>query len=114
MAVQSAPTVTTGSGGMAVSGTQVFKANYSNDDISKTIQPNQFTVKVGKPVRIEILAKEDGTGCMGTVMIPGIIDSPKYFKKDQTTVLEFTPKDTGTFDMTCAMGVSSGEIIVVK
>jgi uncharacterized protein len=114
-AVQAPPTVVGATAaGMTVSNAQTFKASFSNADVQNTIQPNQFTVKVGKPVRIEILAKEDGLGCMSTVMIPGILDNPQYFKKDQTTVLEFTPQKTGTFKMTCAMGVQSGEIIVVN
>lgn len=93
---------------------QEFKATFSNENVSKTIQPNRFVVKVGQPVKIEIYAKDDGTGCMGTIMIPGIVNTPKYFKKGETAILSFTPDETGTFNMTCAMGVTSGQIIVTN
>ena len=53
------------------------------ESIEGKLKALQMMVKMGQPVRIEILAKEDGTGCMGTVMIPGIIDNPKYFKKGE-------------------------------
>jgi heme/copper-type cytochrome/quinol oxidase subunit 2 len=113
-ATQVATVPSSGQGGMSIDNAQIFQATFSTDDISKTIQPNQFTVKVGKPVKIEIAAKSDGLGCMGTVMIPGIVNTPKYFQKGQTTTLEFTPTQTGTFNMTCAMGVQSGQVIVTN
>lgn len=87
---------------------QLIKATYSlNDDI----QPNRFTVKANLPVRFEILAKDDGAGCMGSVFIPGLTQKVEIFEKDKTVIFEFTPK-SGKYQITCGMGVPRGEIIV--
>lgn len=85
---------------------QVLTANYS---ISNDIQPTKFTVKADQPVRLEISAQDDGGGCMGSVLIPGLTE-PQIFAKGKTAVFSFTPKK-GKYNITCAMGVPRGEII---
>ena len=92
-------------------GVQTYEATYSADD---NIKPDKFTVKVGQPARIEILAKTNGSGCMGSVMIPGLVQKAQFFEKGKTAILEFTPNKTGIFEMTCAMGIKSGQIEVVN
>ncbi len=87
--------------------TQVLKATYTIDN---DIQPQQFTVKADEPARLEIDAKDDGAGCMGSVMIPGLTNSAQFFTKGETTVLSFTAKK-GKYYLTCAMGVQRGEIV---
>lgn len=89
---------------------QLIKAVYSQ---SNDIQPSTFEVKVGQPVRFEVAALDDGTGCMSTIMIPGLWNNPQPLRKGQTIVMEFTPQKTGTFQITCAMGVPRGAITVV-
>lgn len=76
------------------------------------MEPYNFTVKVNQPVRMEVLAHTNGIGCMSTIMIPGLYNTPQTFKKDETVTMKFTPKKTGTYDITCAMGVKRGEIKV--
>lgn len=92
-------------------GKQTFKATYEDD---KNIEPRKFTARVGQPVRIEILAKTNGVGCMGSVMVPGLVQEPQFYEKGKTAVLEFTPKETGSYDITCAMGIKSGEIDITN
>lgn len=88
---------------------QVIKTTYtSNDDI----QPNVFTVKSSVPVRFEIDVKEDGYGCMSTIMIPGLDDNPQLLEKGSKIVMTFIPKEKGSFNITCAMGVPRGVIRV--
>lgn len=88
---------------------QLLKATYTSlEDIS----PNKFTVKANQPVRFEIEAKDDGQGCMGSVTIPTLTRKVEVFSKGQTTVFEFTPSNTGTYNITCAMGVPRGQIQV--
>jgi sulfite exporter TauE/SafE/copper chaperone CopZ len=89
--------------------TQVLKATYSPQE---GVLPENFTVKVGQPVRVEVLAKENGSGCMGSFAIPGLTKNVAGFKKGQTVVMEFTPTKTGTYQMTCAMGIPHGTITV--
>ncbi len=76
------------------------------------MEPYNFTVKANQPVRFEVLAHTDGIGCMSTIMIPGLYNTPQAFKKDKTVTMKFTPKKAGTYDITCAMGVKRGEIRV--
>lgn len=85
---------------------QIITATYSLDN---DIQPNRFKVNAGDPVRFKINAQDDGAGCMGSVLIPGLTD-PKIFEKGKTTVFTFNPKK-GKYMITCAMGVPRGEII---
>lgn len=85
---------------------QIITATYSLD---YDIQPNRFRVVADEPVRFEINSQDDGAGCMGSVLIPGLTE-PKIFEKGKTTVFTFTPKK-GKYMITCAMGVPRGEII---
>lgn len=74
------------------------------------ITPNEFSVKADEPVHFEITANAEGVGCMSTIMIPGVINEPELLEKGQTIKWDFTPKK-GTYDITCAMGVSRGKLI---
>jgi sulfite exporter TauE/SafE/copper chaperone CopZ len=107
--IVSGPKSNTG-GGAVNPELQVIKGVYDPQTI---LTPKEYTVNVGKRVRFEILAKEDGEGCMGSVMIPGLANNPEFFQKDQTVTFEFTPQRTGKFRITCAMGLQAG-IINVK
>lgn len=88
---------------------QLIKATYS---VAEDIQPKKFTVKSGSPVRFEIEAKEDGSGCMGSIALPGLSQTIDVFTQGKTTVFEFTPTKLGAYGITCAMGVPRGTIIV--
>ncbi|MCL5794992.1 MAG: sulfite exporter TauE/SafE family protein [Patescibacteria group bacterium] len=87
---------------------QVIKAiyTYKND-----IEPKEFTVKAGQPVRMEIEAKDDGKGCMGSVAIPKLVENFEYFEKGKTIVFNFTVPKPGTYYITCGMGSPRGKII---
>ncbi len=88
---------------------QIIKATYSNGE---DVQPTRFTVKAGTPVQFDIEAKDDGFGCMGSIMIPGLYNDAKGFEKGKTTTLSFTPEKPGSYLITCAMGVPRGTLIV--
>lgn len=91
-------------------GLQIIKTTYTyNQDIS----PNAFTVKANTPVRMEIDVKDNGSGCMSTIMIPRLVDNPKFLQKGETIVFEFTPASKGDYPITCAMGVPRGVIQVI-
>ena len=88
---------------------QLIKATYT---VSGDVQPNSFTVKAGKPVRFEVYAKEDGAGCMGTIQIQNLYENIQQFRKGETVVMEFTPKESGNYLVTCAMNVPHGTLKV--
>ena len=88
---------------------QIIKTTYTT---ANDINPNTFSVKKGKPVRMEIDVKDEGSGCMSTIMIPRFTQ-PQFLEKGKTLVLEFTPERSGEFPITCAMGVPRGSIKVI-
>lgn len=88
---------------------QVIKTTYTK---TADIQPNKFSVKAGTPVRMEIDVKESGSGCMGSIMIPRLAQQPQLLTQGQTITFEFTPQNTGTYPITCAMGIPRGSIVV--
>ncbi|MBM2820312.1 MAG: heavy metal-associated protein [Candidatus Berkelbacteria bacterium] len=93
--------------------TQLIKARFVATDENSTtdINPNEFTLTAGKPVRFEIYAEVDGQGCMGSITIPKLVNSPQFLEKGKTVVFEFTP-EKGTYYITCAMGAIRGKITV--
>lgn len=76
------------------------------------IVPSSFTTKVGQKTTIEVDVKEDGQGCMSTIMIPGLSEKPQYLKSGKKITMTFTPKKAGTYKITCAMGISRGTLKV--
>ncbi|EKD89792.1 MAG: hypothetical protein ACD_32C00146G0001, partial [uncultured bacterium] len=89
---------------------QILKTTYTQ---GSDIQPNTFIVKAGRKVRMEIDVKDNGSGCMSTIMVSRLADDPKFLAKGKTIVFEFTPGSTGDYPITCAMGVPRGVIKVI-
>ena len=77
-------------------------ANYNYD-------PETITVDAGKPVRI-VGNMNQLQGCLRAFSIPQLGLS-KVFKSGDN-ILEFTPKQKGTFGFTCSMGMGTGNLIV--
>ncbi len=88
---------------------QSIKTSYT---VAGDIQPNNFTVKSGLPVRFEVMAKEDGAGCMSAIMIPGLYKTPELLEKGKTVVMDFTPIKKGEYPITCSMGMQRGVLNV--
>lgn len=88
---------------------QLIKVAYTYDD---DIQPNTFTVKADQPVRMVVDVKEDGSGCMSTIMIPGLANTPQLLEKGSKLEMAFTPTKKGVYQITCAMGVPRGTLTV--
>ncbi|MEK7166636.1 MAG: cupredoxin domain-containing protein, partial [Patescibacteria group bacterium] len=88
---------------------QIVKTTYTS---ANDISPNTFSVRVGKPVRMEIDVKDEGSGCMSSIMISRLTQ-PQFLEKGKTLVFEFTPDKSGEFPITCAMGVPRGSIKVI-
>jgi plastocyanin domain-containing protein len=56
--------------------------------------------------------KENGSGCMSTIMIPGLYDKAQYLQAGKTIIMDFTPTKPGSYKITCAMGVPRGTLTV--
>lgn len=88
---------------------QVLKATYGPPF---GFIPTEFTVKSGIPARLEVLATEDGIGCMGSLMVPDFSTQVEFFEKDKTSIIEFTPSSPGLYYITCGMGIPHASLIV--
>ena len=89
---------------------QVLKTSFT---VAGDITPNTFNVGVGKSYILEVNAKENGQGCMSTIMIPGVYKDPLLITKG-ILQLPFTIDKPGTYQITCAMGIPSGTITAIK
>lgn len=87
----------------------ILRTTYTD---ANDITPRKFATKVGQPTVLEVEVKDDGWGCMSTIMIIGLDEQPQYLKAGTTLRLAFTPKKAGTYDIACAMGVPRGSIKV--
>jgi len=88
----------------------VLKTTFTPSTTTQDIDPNTFTVKVGKSYILSIYATEDGQGCMSTIMIPGVYNTPMLLTKGML-VLPFKIDKAGSYNITCAMGVVRGTIM---
>jgi sulfite exporter TauE/SafE/copper chaperone CopZ len=82
--------------------------------LKEDIVPSTFTAKVGQKTTLVVDVKEDGQGCMSTIMIIGLDDTPQYLKKGKKIELTFTATKPGTYTIACAMGVPRGSITVTE
>jgi len=82
--------------------------------LREDIMPSKFTAKLGQKTTLVVDVKEDGQGCMSTIMIIGLDDSPQYLKKGKKIELTFTATKPGTYTIACAMGVPRGSITVTE
>lgn len=76
--------------------------------LKSDIAPSQFTTKVGQKTALIVDVKEDGQGCMSTIMIPGLDDRAQYLQSGKKIILTFTPTTAGDYPITCAMGIPRG------
>ena len=88
---------------------KTFTVGYTKaNDISQ----KSFTVKTGEKVRLEVIPTETGSGCMSSIMVPGLWNKPQPLVKGKKIIMEFTPQKTGAYKITCAMGLPRGVINV--
>ena len=78
----------------------------------KGFYPNDFVVKKGIPVELEIDAKLQLGGCMSTLVIPDY-DVAHFIPKGKS-ILRFTPTKVGTTPITCSMGSRMGQFTVTN
>lgn len=87
-----------------------LRASYT---LASGMIPAEFTVKANQSYTLEVAAKEDGVGCMSTILIPGLNNKVQTILKDKTNKLAFKASRPGTYQITCAMGVPHGKITVI-
>ncbi len=79
---------------------------------ARSYTPNFFQVKAGIPVIWEIV---DGgfSGCTNAVMAGGLLNRTVSLSRGGSTMIEFTPRETGRYKFSCWMGMVAGIIEVV-
>jgi hypothetical protein len=81
--------------------------------LASDINPKSFTLKSHTAYKFIVNSKDDGQGCMSTIMIPGLFNKPLVLEKDKQQILSFTTQGTGSYKITCAMGINRGSIKVI-
>lgn len=73
-------------------------------------EPAEVRVRAGAPVRL-IFDRQETSGCSEEVVLPdyGI---RRFLPAHDTTVIEFTPEEAGSYDFMCGMSMMRGKIIV--
>jgi plastocyanin domain-containing protein len=72
--------------------------------------PAHVRVRAGTPVRL-VFDRQETSGCSEEVVIPefGI---RRFLPAHQKTAVEITPREVGSFEFTCGMGMLPGRLIV--
>lgn len=73
-------------------------------------QPNRITVQSGKRVRLNFVRK-DPSHCLDQVLFPDF-NIAQDLPINQTTTVEFTPKQTGEYTFSCGMNMVRGIVEV--
>ena len=72
--------------------------------------PAVVKVRAGRPVRLEFFRNETN-GCTEEVVIPDF-GIRSYLPAHQTTPVDFTPREPGSYEFTCGMGMVRGKVVV--
>jgi plastocyanin domain-containing protein len=72
--------------------------------------PATVRVRHGQPVRL-VFDRQETSGCSEEVVI-GNFGIRKFLPAFQRTTVEFTPRQAGTYDFSCGMGMLHGKLIV--
>ena len=76
------------------------------------INPRRLTAKIGQETELLVDVRDNGEGCMSTIMVPGLVDEPQLLTRGKQLSLKFTANKPGVYQITCAMGVPRGTITV--
>lgn len=107
----SASQETTNVAAASSAGATVLNTTYrSRTDIT----PRTFTAKVGQKTTLLVDAQDEGQGCMGTIMIIGLDETPQLLRKGKKIELTFTATEPGKYTIACAMGIPRGTITVTE
>ena len=72
--------------------------------------PAQVRVKRGTPVRL-VFDRQETSGCSEEVVIPEF-GVRKFLPAFRKTAVELTPREAGSYEFTCGMGMLRGRLIV--
>ena len=73
-------------------------------------EPSRIVVQAGQPVRLNFFRK-DPSSCLEKVLLPDFHRSADL-RLNQTTSVEFTPQQPGTYSFHCGMNMVRGVLVV--
>jgi plastocyanin domain-containing protein len=73
-------------------------------------EPATVRVTEGRPVRL-IFDRQETSSCSEEVVLPDF-GVRKFLAPFRRTIVELVPRQAGTFDFTCGMGMLHGKLIV--
>jgi len=90
------------------------EANQGVQEVTITVdggyEPDRIVVKNGQPVRLNFFRK-DPSSCLEKVLLPDFHKAAEL-QLNQTTPLEFTPQQPGTYTFHCGMNMFRGVVEV--
>lgn len=96
--------------------TQKAKARGGVQEITVTVDggydPSQIVVQAGQPVRLNF-HRTDPNSCLEEVKLPDF-HIARNLPVNQTTAIEFTPQQPGSYEFTCGMNMFRGNIQVTQ
>lgn len=72
--------------------------------------PAHLTVRKGQPVRLHFDRRETSS-CSEEAVLPDF-GVRRFLPAHETTVVEITPRESGSFEFTCGMGMLRGRLTV--
>lgn len=87
---------------------ETINLTYTKDGISN----KEIRVKKNGTYKLVIDVKDTISGCMHMILIPGLDENAQPLDAGTIVTLTIHPTQSGTFPMTCAMGIPHGNIVV--
>jgi plastocyanin domain-containing protein len=73
-------------------------------------EPGTIRLKRGRPARL-VFDRQERSSCSEELVLPAF-GVRKFLPPFEQTVVEITPNERGTFDITCGMSMLHGKIVV--
>ena len=93
----------------------IIPATAKNIDMTYTqsgLTPREITIKKDQTYTITLQVIDTISGCMHMILIPWLDENAQPLDAGNTVKFTITPKESGRFPLTCAMGVPHGYINV--
>ena len=79
-------------------------------DVKGGYDPGVIRVKRGLPVRL-VFNRQETSSCSEEIVLPAF-GIRQFLPAFQKTTIEITPKESGTFDVTCGMSMLHAKLVV--
>lgn len=94
----------------AVSATDAGGSQEVQIEVKGGYDPGVIRLKLGVPARL-VFNRQETSGCSEEIVIPGF-GIRKFLPAFQKTLVELTPNEPGTFEITCGMSMLHGKLVV--